>query len=403
MGGINRTRLSLDEARRIALAAQGFQHPRPGRRVSHRDIAAVIRRLGLIQLDFVNVLAPAHYMVLFSRLGPYKRGLLDDAVYRRREFTEQWAHEASIVPMEDWPLLRHRMTAHRVRPYGFEKFLEQNANYCEQVLKDVADHGPLIPEQLGVPDGVDRRLPGTWVGTVTRATLEAHFGRGLLAIADRRPSFQRVYDLAERIIPSEQFKLMVEPDEAQRQLMLNAARACGVATLADLADYYRMSVRKARPRIDELESDGKLVQVEVEGWRERTYLYPKATLPSKVNAAALLAPFDPLIWYRRRAARLFDFLYSNEMFVPQEKRKWGYYVLPFLLGDRLVAKVDLRADRSGKRLMVVASYIEKGGEPEAVCEALGSELRTLAAWLGLESVVVERRGNLARALAAAYK
>ena len=190
--------LSLTEARRIALAAQGFDRPRPKGRVHRDHLRRAIRQLGLLQIDYVNVLAPAHYQVPFSRLGPYPRPLLDDLVYRRREFTEQWAHEASILPVETWPLLRHRMATHRVRPWGFESFLEQHPAYASLVLDQVRARGPLGADELPDPDGTPRRLPGAWVGTVPRAVLEAHFGRGLLAVAGRRPNFSRLYDLAER-------------------------------------------------------------------------------------------------------------------------------------------------------------------------------------------------------------
>ena len=186
-----RDTLSLAEARRIALAAQGFDRPRPEGRVTAGHLRRTIRQLGLLQIDYVNVLVPAHYLVPFSRLGPYEKSLLDDLIYRRREFTEQWAHEASIVPVETWPLLRHRMDSRRIRAWGFEKFIEQNPNYVDWVLEQVRVRGALIPDDLPDSDGIPRRLPGTWIGTVPRAVLESHFGRGVLAIADRRPNFAR--------------------------------------------------------------------------------------------------------------------------------------------------------------------------------------------------------------------
>ncbi len=394
--------LSLPEARRIALAAQGLDRPRP-RRAGAGHIRRLIRQLGLLQIDYVNVLAPAHYLVPFSRLGPYPRSLLDDLVYRRREFTEQWAHEASIVPVETWPLLAHRRATHRVRPWGFEKFLEQHPAYVEWVWNQVRTRGPLAADELPEPEGIPRRIPGdAWVGTVPRAVLEALFGRGDLAIADRRPNFARVYHLAERVIPPEHYhRRAVAREEAERRLLRRAARAHGIGTAADLADYYRMPVRDARPRLAELAEAGELRSAKVEGWREPAWLDPKARLPPRIDAAALLAPFDPLIWRRDRAARLFHFDYRIEIFVPQPKRKWGYYVLPFLLGDRLVARADLRADRAAGRLMVVATYLEPDvRRPGAVIAALTAELRTLAGWLGLDSVAVERRGGFEGALAA---
>ncbi len=395
--------LSLGEARRIALAAQGFDRPRPTRQVSARDLRRTIRQLGLLQIDYINVLLPAHYQVPFSRLGPYERSRLDDLVYRRREFTEQWAHEASIVPVESWPLLRHRMETHRVRPWGFESFMKQHAGYVDQVLDEVRARGPLTADDLKEPEGIARRLEHTWYGTVTRAVLEAHFGRGVLAVAERRPNFTRAYDLAERVLPAEHHSHRVTREEAQRELLQLAARSHGVGTASDLADYYRMPIREARQRLAELVEARELREVMVEGWREPAYLHPEARLPRRIDAAALLSPFDPVVWYRPRAARLFNFDYRIEIFVPQAQRKWGCYVLPFLLGDRLVARVDLKADRSARRLLVLAAYLERDAEPGVVAEALAAELRTMADWLGFDSIVVGRRGDFARPLAAALR
>lgn len=393
--------VSLSEARRIALAAQGFDRGRPRGRVGVSHVRRVLKLLGLVQIDYVNVLAPAHYQVLFSRLGPYDKSHLDELVYRRREFTEQWAHEASIVPVETWPLLRHRMQTHRVRPYGFEKFIAQNAEFVAAVLEEVRGRGALTADDLAVPDGVERRIPGAWHGSVTRAVLEAHFGRGLLAVADRRPNFARAYDLAERILAPEHHGRQVDREEAQRELLRTAALACGIAAATDLADYYRMPIREARPRIAELVEGGELREVRVESWREPGFLHQSARLPRNIDIRSLLSPFDPLIWFRPRAARLFEFDYRIEIFVPQPKRKWGYYVLPFLLNDRLVARLDLKADRRASRLDVLSTHLESHASSRAVAGPLAAELRLLADWLGLESVVVVRQGDFARNLATA--
>ena len=396
-----RDHLSLAAARRIALAAQGFDRPRPSGPVDAGHLRRTLRRLGVVQIDSVNVLAPAHYLVPFARLGPYSRSLLDDLIYRRREFTEQWAHEASILPAETWPLLRHRMAAHRVRPYGFEAFLERDPAYVGWVLDQVRARGPLTADDLAGPETGPRRIEGAWSGSVPRAVLEAHFGRGLLAVAQRRPNFARAYDLAERVIPPEYLARALGRDEAQRELLRLAARACGVGTASDLADYYRMPIREARPRLAELVAAGALRAVRVEGWREPAYLDPEVRQPRRIEAAALLAPFDPLIWFRPRVARLFDFEYRVEIYVPAERRRWGYYVLPFLLDERLVARVDLKADRPGRHLLVRSASIEPGAQPAAVAPALAAELRTMAAWLDLDAVAVDDRGDLARPLAAA--
>jgi len=392
---------SLSEARRITLAALGFDRPRP-KRPGVQDLRRVIRQLGLLQIDYVNVLLPAQYQVPFSRLGPYRREALDDLVYRRREFTEQWAHEASIIPVETWPLLRHRMERHRVRPWGFEKFLAKTPGYSEWVLEQVRDRGALTSTEVSDPDGAAHRIPGCW-HSVPRATLEAHFGRGLLAVADRRANFARAYDLPERVLRAEHLERRVEHDDAQRELLRQAGRALGIATADDLADYHRMPMSEVRPRLAELVESGDLREVRVEGWRAPAYLTRQARVPGKIEAISLLSPFDPLVWYRKRVARLFEFDYRIEIWVPEPRRRWGYYVLPFLMGERLVARVDLKADRERRCLAVVAAYLEKGPDGKAVAEALARELRILSGWLDLETVDVARQGNFGGALAAAAR
>jgi uncharacterized protein len=389
--------LSIDQARRIALAAQGFGRARPAR-VTASSIARTIQRLGLLQIDCVNVLAMAHHLVLFSRLGPYDRTLFNRVVYGRGEFTEQWAHEASIIPVATWSLLRHRMESHRVQPYGFETFLERHPDYVESVLAEVAARGPLGAGELAVPDGMNRRIPGAWIGTVPRGVLEALFAEGRLAAVQRRPDFSRTYDLAERRIDPKHLGRQMTKEEAQRELLHMAARAHGVGVAADLADYYRMPVGEARPRLAELVESGALAQVRVEGWREPAYLDREAQAPRRLDRSALLAPFDPVVWFRPRAARLFDFEYRLEIFVPKAQRRWGYYVLPFLHADRIVARVDLRADRAAKKLVVAAAYLEPGAEAEETAAALGAELETLAGWLTLDRVTVERRSPFDRLL-----
>ncbi len=397
--------LTINEARRIALAAQGFDRSRPKGKVNASHIRGAIRRLGLVQIDYVNVLTPAHYQVIFSRLGSYEKSLFDDLVYRRREFTEQWAHERSILPVESWPLLRHRMETHRVRPWGFEKFLKQQSSYVAWALEEIRARGPLSAEDLPESDGMPRRMADKWGWgmNLKNQVLEAHFGFGRLAVVERLPNFARVYDLAERVIPAEHHSRKLERGEAQRELLRLAARSHGVGTAGDLADYYRMPIREARQHIAELVEAGELREARVEGWREPAYLHPEARVTRKIEAAALLSPFDPVVWHRLRAARLFEFDYRIEIFTTKEKRRWGYYVLPFLLGERLVARVDLKADRAARRLLTLAAYIEAGADPGAVADALAAELWTMAAWLGLDSVFVERRGGFARTLAAAVR
>jgi uncharacterized protein YcaQ len=389
-------RLTAARARSIALAAAGFNRKRPARAVRASDIAAIIRRLGLIQLDFVNVLVPAHYTVIFSRLGPYPRELFDRAVYGSRDFTEQWAHVASIIPVETWPLLRHRFESRPLWANGFDAFAARHPTYCDWVMEQIRRLGPLTAADLQVPDGVGRRLAQSWFGTIPRAALELLFARGKVAAVNRLPDFSRVYDLAERALPPQCAELPAS--EAKRELVLIAARAMGVSTAADLADYFRMPVRDALPAIAELVRNGLLQKAAVDGWSAPAYLHTEAERPRQNPPTALLAPFDPLIWYRPRALRVFGFDYRLEIFVPAAKRRWGAWVLPFLFEGGLAARVDLKALRDTGTLAVKAAYVEPGAAPERVAAALATELRLLAGWLGLPRIAPGRRGNLAAAL-----
>ncbi len=391
----------MPEARRIALAAQGFDRPRP-RKPTLADVRAVMRRLGVVQIDYVNVLVPAHYLTSFSRLGPYDRSMFERLVYGHREFTEQWAHEAAIVPMETWPLLRHRRANHRVRPYHFAGYLQKHADYVEQVLEHVRTAGPLSADHLPAPEGQERRLENdAWFNTIPRAVLEAHFGSGTLAVAGRRSNMARVFDLAERVIAPEHHGRVLESADEQRELIRLAARAHGVGTALDLGDYYRLKPTDTRRCVAELVEAGELRAVRVEGWRDPAYLHPKAKLPKAIRAAALLSPFDPVVWFRARAERLFDFEYRIEIYTPKEKRRWGYYVLPFLLNERIVARVDLKADRGNGRLLVLSAHSEAGIDEAEVATALAAELRAMAKWLDLGSIRVGRAGKLSGALRSA--
>jgi uncharacterized protein len=393
--------LSPAEARRLALAAQGFGR-RPARPRA-KDLAALIERLGLLQLDFVTSVVPSHYIIPFSRLGPYPRRLLDEVAYRSGRFTEAWAHEASLVPMDCWPLLRQRRENHRPGAWAFGPLMKKLGTYMARVLDHVREKGPATAADLPSPEVVARRIPGTWYGSVPRAVLEAHFGSGRLAVAERRPNFSRAFDLPERVVPAVHREREVDGKEAQRELLRRAARALGVGVAADLADYWRMPVKSVRPRLEELVKSGDLVAARVEGWRETAFLHRDARAPRKVAAAALLSPFDPLIWFRPRALRLFGFEYRMEVFVPAEKRRWGVYVLPFLLDERLVARVDLKTDRAARRLRVQAAFLEPHSTAAAVVPPLAAELKSMARWLELDGVSVQRRGNLARALGAALR
>lgn len=391
-------KLSLAEARRLAIAAQGLDR-RPPARVTIQHVHDTVRRLGLLQLDHVNVVTPAHYTVLFSRLGPFDRQLLDRLVFEKRVLAEHWAHEASIIPVEHWPLLAYRRKSHKVQPREFGEFLNRHPNYAGEVLQAVRERGPVTPDQLPSPEGESRKLAYAWFGTVPRATLEAHFGWGDIAISNRLPNFKRVYDLAERIIPAGH-RRDEEEHAGRRALLRLAARGCGVGTAADLADYFRMKVPEARPRLAELVEAGELQLVQIEGWREPAYLWPEAK-PARSEACALLAPFDPLVWFRPRVERLFGFSYRFEIFVPAQKRQFGCYVLPFLHRNGLVSRVDLKAERPAGRLRVLSAHLEAGQAAEEIAPALAWQLKRLAGWLGLGEVKASRRGNLARPLAAA--
>ena len=393
-----RSQISLPEARRIALAAAGFGRPRPTARINTAHIARVIQRLGLLQLDYVNVLVPAHLLVVFSRLGPYDKTRFHKLVYGGRDFTEHWAHEASIVPVKLWPALAYRRQDYRPYPNSPIMKLKGKSSYLKQVSEIIKEKAPLTSADLPPAKGPKRKT-GDWHRSLPRWALEYHFGKGEVAVADRLPNFQRVYDLPERQIDGEHLDRSLTREESQRQLIQVAASALGVATADDLADYYRMPPKVARERIGELTDAGLLEESRVESWATPAYVSPDARLPRSVRIASLLSPFDPVVWYRPRAERLFDFHYRIEIYVPAAKRRWGYYVLPFLLNDSIVARVDLKADRANRSLLVLATHPEAGIDEEHTISELGQELGQLAKWLELERIKVSRRGKFARALA----
>ena len=390
------TDLSGDEARRIALAAQGFAEPKPSGRIDIRHLRRVMSRVELLQIDTVNVLVRAHYMPLFARLGPYPMSLLDEAVYERRELFEAWAHAASLARVERYPLLRRRMEGDR-RYRWMRRWADQNARYVNAILDEVRRRGPITAAELEDPG---RRGGDFWVRTQGKVALEWLFLEGAVLCA-ARPNFARAYDLAERVLPREVVQ-RAAPDEedAQRELLLLGASAYGVGTASDLADYYRLPVQQARKLLPGLVEEGRLREVSVEGWKQRAYLHPEAQTPRAINARALLTPFDSLIWdqNRRRTERLFGFRYVLEIYLPEKRRQFGYYVLPFLLGDRLVARVDLKADRQRGSLRVNAAYVEDGEVERLVAGQLAEELALMARWLGLEDITVGRRGNLSAQL-----
>jgi uncharacterized protein len=395
---VNLRRLSRSEARRIALAAQGFADPRPAGRVDRRHLRRVLDRMGVVQIDSVNVLVRSQELPLFARLGPHPRSLLPDAT-EQGELFEYWVHEASHVPTGHYHLHRWRME----RPHrwgGVRRFVDTRADFIDDVRRYVADHGPIAAGDLA-----QRRGPkGTWWDWDDgKVALEYLFHAGVVSARRRRSDFARLYDLTERIVPAEALDRAVPSEcDARKQLLVMAAHSYGVATLDDLADYHRQQTTVCRPLADELVEEGRLERVEVEGWARPAFLHPSASVPRRIGARALLSPFDPLVWYRPRVERLFGMRYRIEIYVPPAKRQYGYYVLPFLLGDELVGRVDLKADRQRRVLMVQSAWAEPGvdiGPSGVVAEELHAELDMMAAWLGLEGLEVTGRGDLSPALA----
>ena len=397
--------LSQSQARRVALAAQGFLDP-PHEQPTMRTLMRTLGRTGVLQVDSVNVLQRAHYMPLYSRMGPYDVDLVRRASETGpRRMVEYWAHVQAFMPVELWPVMRHRMSRYRNERHKWWGTVV-SAELCTGLLEEIADRGASTARDLD--DGLPRsKEHWGWNWSATRRALDYMFVVGDVAIAGRNSQFEIRYDLPERVIPRVHLEAPTPSEaEATRELVRRAARSHGVATARDLADYYRMrqlpkagssSVQEA---VLELVEDGELLPVSVEGVRRPAYLHRDARLPRRIGARALLSPFDPVVWERERTEALFDFHYRIEIYTPAEKRIHGYYVLPFLLGEQIVARVDLKADRRTGLLMVKGAYAEPCAPPESA-EELAAELERLAGWLGLHTVVVEPRGDLAPALAAA--
>jgi uncharacterized protein len=393
--------LSLEQARRMALAAQLF-HASPSAPRSAAALANVVRALGVVQIDSVNVLVRSHYLPLFSRCGPYKRELLDQAAYatNHRALFEYWGHEASLLPLEFLLLFRWRMDRARSGEgtWGrLKRFATEHHAAVDAVLAQIRDRGPL---GAGDIEG-GRRGPGGWWGwSESKEILEWLFWTGQVTTAQRR-NFERLYDLTERVLPAQVLSRIVPKEQAQRELMTIAGRALGVATLRDLRDYFRLPTEDAAARLQECVQAGDLVAVTVEGWKQAAYRHRDAACPRMVNATALLSPFDSLIWERQRTERLFGFRYRLEIYTPAHKRLHGYYVLPFLHAGRIVGRIDLKSERELSQLQVRGGSLEEGVKESAVVEPLRAELRSLATWLGLEDVAIcSKRGTLMKALRA---
>ncbi|MDB5492795.1 MAG: hypothetical protein JWP86_132 [Phenylobacterium sp.] len=392
-------KLTAGEARRIALAAQGFGQARPEGAVGRRQLVKLIERLGVIQIDSVNVVSRTHYLPAFARLGAYPRALLEEVAWSKtRPLFEYWAHEASLLPLATQPLIRWRMAdAHDgVGTWkGVARFLRERREFVDRVLAEIAARGPLSASELEMGH---KGEGGWWGWSEAKRALECLFWTGELTTATRRGTFERVYGLPEKVLPR---AVLATPtpdrDDAQRQLLMIAARALGVGAERDLRDYFRMGVAETKARLAELVEAGELTPVVVKGWREPAYLDPAARRPRRVEAHALLSPFDNLIWFRERTERMFGVRVRLEIYTPAAKRTHGYYVLPFLEGDALTARVDLKAERKAGVLIVQASHAEPWAS-DATPVRLAQELKLMAGWLGLDSVRVERRGDLAGGL-----
>ena len=409
MAGTPDIELSAAQARRAALAAQGLTTARPRGRVDVRHLRRALDRVGIVQLDSVNVFSRSHYMPLFSRLGPYPRETLDqltvhqDGVWGRasadrRELFEYWGHEASLIPVDMQPLLRWRMArADDLAWAGVARVGREERALVKRVLKLVREQGPIRAGEVGTPRR-ERRAGEMWNWNDGKKALEFLFFAGEVA-AERRVNFERLYDLPERVLPAAVLEMPTpEEAEAQRRLLLFAARRLGVATEPDLGDYFRLPRADSKARLAELVEAGALRPVAVEGWAAPAYAPPDLHVPRRIRARALLTPFDSMVWARERTERLFDFRYRIEIYVPAPKRVHGYYVLPFLLGDRLVARVDLKSDRQAGVLRVVGAFAEPRVEAGRVAHELADELSLVARWLGLGGVEVGRKGDLAPAL-----
>lgn len=396
-------RLTGAQARRIAVAAQGFAEAKPRGPVTRAHLRRLISRLQILQLDSVSVAVRAHYAPVFSRLGPYDRGVLDRAAWSHsarspRLLVEYWAHEAALMAVDDWPLMRWRMREYTHGRWGVQ-IVKNNPQLVEDVVAAITELGPATAGQIEEYLGGGRRGPKGpwWDRSDTKWVTEALFAAGVLTTATR-VGFARHYDLTERVLPADVVAREVDEDEAVRELSLRAAGALGVATEADIRDYFRLGAKQVKPALADLVAAGELEAVEVDGWPAPAYLRAGQLVPRIDRGTALLCPFDPLIFFRPRVERLWNFHYRIEIYTPAPKRQYGYYVWPFLLDGHLVGRVDLKADRTADALHVVGAFAEPGQDAARVAAALAQELRSMASWLGLAEVTVGERGDLVASL-----
>ena len=375
--------LTIVEARSLALAAQGFDKPRSKSKSSTADAVEVIKKLGVIQIDSVNVLVRSQELPLFARLGDHDRNAINKATAQSKIF-EYWGHEAAILPVEIQPLFRWKMNAARtgkIKHWGLTSFYADNKAFVKRILKHVEANGPVTARELSTRT---TKKSSWWDWDEAKTALEYLFLTGQLMSCGRGSDFARIYDITERVLPS---KILDTPtpteNEARKQLLVRAAKAQGVATLTDLADYYRQKTAVIKPLVNELVEQGDLREVTVDTWVEKAFVHRSAKPPKKLYATALLSPFDSLVWCRPRNERLFNFHYRIEIYTPKEKRKFGYYVLPFMMNGELVGRVDLKADRANSKLLVQSVHTEKGIKRASINGALTDELRALANWLDL--------------------
>ena len=392
--------LSLDQARRIALAAQGFAEPRPSGRIDRRHLRKVFDKVGLIQIDSVNVLVRSQELPLFARLGPHPRTLITEAT-AAGELFEYWAHEAAHVPVAHYSLHRYKMELSKTQP-RWQRFLElqhRRPTFVADMLQRIESGGPVVAGDVSERTGPK----GTWWDWDDgKVALEYLFLTGEITARRRANDFARVYDVTHRVLPASVLNVPTPTDaESRKELLVLAIKSLGVGTVADMCDYHRQNVPKARPFIDELVEDGRIVPVRVDGWKQPTFLDPDYRLPRWIRASSLLSPFDSLVWNRDRNERLFDFHYRIEIYTPEPKRQYGYYVLPFMYQGEMVGRVDLKADRQNGALLAKGIYGEPGIPQHAVAEALAVELQSMASWLGLDRVEIGVRGDLAPLVASA--
>ena len=382
--------LSIADARKLAVAAQGFDTPRPQTKATQRQVDATIARLGVVQIDSVNVLVRSQELPLFARLGNHNRNAIPKATEAKKLF-EYWGHEAAHLPVSLHPLFRWKMNAARtgkVTHWGLTSFYEENKAFVKRTLKHVEKNGPTTSRVLSTRT----EKKGTWWDwDEAKVALEYLFLTGQLMSRGRGSDFARIYDTPERVLPRHVLDAPTpSEDNARKQLLVRSAIAQGVATVSDLADYYRQKPAAVRHLIAELVEEGELRAVAVDGWTEKAFVHRNAKLSKQLHATALLSPFDSLVWCRPRNERLFNFHYRIEIYTPKEKRKFGYYVLPFMMNGELVGRVDLKGDRGNSTLLVNSVHVEKGVKRSAISDALNTELHTMANWLGLEQVQIAR-------------